>query len=316
MVQDILHVATPDVPPGKNVTKRWIASVTAKVYDVLGLYSPFVIVAKVLLQQLWKDKVDWDESVPANILLSWNQWTDELTHITQHPVPRKYSHNTSPIISTSLHGYSDASQTAYGAVVYIRHVHSDSIVSTSRLRQGQSMSTEEVHPTARTSSCCHASQYSPLCGKDLRHSSSPCSSLDGFLQWLKKMPCALKAFVAHRVALIQDLLSENSWRHVSTDSNPADLVSRGITAANLIASDLWWHDPSWLCHPEQKWPSSGVVSLLRVLPELNTVTLTTVLSPVELGCVDSLLQLLYSSPHPDLGSSVHYQLSNFIQQIH
>ena len=35
-----------------------------------------------------------------------------------------------------------------------------------------------------------------------------------------------QAFVAHKMALIQDLLSENSLRHVSTDSNPADLVSR------------------------------------------------------------------------------------------
>ena len=38
------------------------------------------------------------------------------------------------------------------------------------------------------------------------------------------------------------------WRHCSTDSNPADIPSRGMNASQLSSSALWLSGPSWLSH--------------------------------------------------------------------
>ena len=50
--------------PLNNVTKRFLVSDIAKTYDVLGWFAPCVIKAKILLQQLWEMKIDWDDDVP------------------------------------------------------------------------------------------------------------------------------------------------------------------------------------------------------------------------------------------------------------
>ena len=39
------------------------------------------------------------------------------------------------------------------------------------------------------------------------------------------------------------------WHYVNTKENPADLVSRGIDASELIHNRLWWHGPEWLETP-------------------------------------------------------------------
>jgi len=62
----------------QTVTKHSIASITAQVYDILGLFSPFIIVAQIILQQLLVDKVGWDETVSTSIQLRWKAWTDDL----------------------------------------------------------------------------------------------------------------------------------------------------------------------------------------------------------------------------------------------
>ncbi len=99
-------------------------------HDILGLFAPCVIVAKLLLQQLWRDKINWDDITSTDIQQQWKVWTDELPLINNHPIPRRYLLNSSPIIATSLHGFSDASKLAYGAAIYLRQVHADGSIST------------------------------------------------------------------------------------------------------------------------------------------------------------------------------------------
>ena len=39
-------------------------SIAAKVFDPLGLLEPFTVKAKMMLQELWKQKVSWDSQLP------------------------------------------------------------------------------------------------------------------------------------------------------------------------------------------------------------------------------------------------------------
>ncbi|GFY11986.1 uncharacterized protein TNCV_4974861 [Trichonephila clavipes] len=63
------------------------------------------------------------------------------------------------------------------------------------------------------------------------------------LSWIKTPPHLLKTFVANRVAKIRELTVNFSWHHISSENNPADLVSRGLSVSDLINSSLWWKGP-------------------------------------------------------------------------
>ncbi|GBM81209.1 Transposon Ty3-I Gag-Pol polyprotein [Araneus ventricosus] len=56
------------------------------------------------------------------------------------------------------------------------------------------------------------------------------------------------------VSEIQTLTDPEQWFHCRGKENPADLLSRGESAVNLVKSSLWAHGPSWLSQPECDWP--------------------------------------------------------------
>ncbi|XP_068158480.1 uncharacterized protein [Drosophila tropicalis] len=73
------------------------------------------------------------------------------------------------------------------------------------------------------------------------------------LSWLNKPPCTWTTFVANRVAKIVTATNDAPWNHVSSENNPADLPSRGLSAQELVHKDLWWHGPPWLREPQESW---------------------------------------------------------------
>ncbi|XP_037932631.1 uncharacterized protein LOC119667414 [Teleopsis dalmanni] len=62
-------------------TKRNILSLASSLYDPLGLITPLIIKAKILLQQLWIIGCDWDESVPQEIYTTWNKILADLHQV-------------------------------------------------------------------------------------------------------------------------------------------------------------------------------------------------------------------------------------------
>ncbi len=100
VTSDLLHVSAPELPQQlPTVTKKLVASLSAKIYDVLGFFCPYVITAKALLQELWLLKLAWDEEVPDSARQRWLTWAAELPLVTKHPISRKYISNASKIIS-------------------------------------------------------------------------------------------------------------------------------------------------------------------------------------------------------------------------
>ncbi|KAK9712253.1 hypothetical protein QE152_g24988 [Popillia japonica] len=75
------------------------------------------------------------------------------------------------------------------------------------------------------------------------------------LDWLKITPNRLKTFVSNRVAEVQELSAQFTWRHVPSAENPADCLSRGLMPGCIKDAQLWWNGPEWLKQEERFWPT-------------------------------------------------------------
>ena len=107
-------------------TKRSFLKISAKIFDPLGLLSPFTIQWKVLFQALCK-RTDWDEQLSDGHLKRWNSLIAELQTLNSVRIPRCYfdSHSARLLKSAQLHCFSDASERAYAAVIYLRSLYED-----------------------------------------------------------------------------------------------------------------------------------------------------------------------------------------------
>lgn len=115
----------------RPVTKRNMLSLIARQYDVLGLIAPVVLYAKLILQKLHLIRLDWDEQPPLDIVNIWLNYTRELPCIQELRFGRHLGvYENSRVIIVA---FADASEKAYGAVVYIRTQHDDDSRPVTRL---------------------------------------------------------------------------------------------------------------------------------------------------------------------------------------
>ncbi|GFQ88827.1 integrase catalytic domain-containing protein [Trichonephila clavata] len=66
------------------------------------------------------------------------------------------------------------------------------------------------------------------------------------LAWIQRSPEQLKTFIGNRIKIIQRLNKNCQWNHVSSNDNPADLISRGLNASDISSKQLWWYGPDFL----------------------------------------------------------------------
>ncbi|CAG9109947.1 unnamed protein product [Plutella xylostella] len=239
-------------------TKRELLSVIAQVFDPLGLLAPCIITMKMLMQGLWLDKLSWDEPLPSEIKKRWNEITKSLSLLNAVRCPRIMvcdAHKT-----VQLHIFSDASERAYGACAYVRSVDSTGDV-TVRLLIAKSRIVPIKPATIPRLELCGALMGARLFEKvvdSLRIKIDQIffwSDSTIVLGWLRMLPCKLQPFVRNRVAEILEKAGNHTWRHVPTDLNPADPISRGVDIGNLLGLKLWWSGPEFLKNDLSEWPS-------------------------------------------------------------
>ncbi len=262
---DTLHVSIPSpTSECSTTTKRSIASGAAGVFDILGLFCPAIIPARILFQETWKLSLPWDKPVPEEIRTRWDEWLTDLPSINNHPVPRRLVPDVDSLSdSWTLHGFSDASAVAYGACIYLRSVSSSGNVNTTLV-----IAKARVLPVKPVTIPKAELTGAHLLAKMLSRTASllevPLNRVYAWtdseivLHWLPKSPPLLNRFVANRVSSIQQLLPDVIWRHVRSADNPADLASRGTRAKDLIMSALWWSGPPWLLLQQKDWPRSAL----------------------------------------------------------
>ena len=102
-------------------TKRTIVSLAVKCYDPLGIISPIIVNLKLIVQELCKMKVNWDEPLQGELMEEWNKLVFNLQQVQPITIARCYFNGVSePVISHSLIGFCDASLKLYAAVIYLK----------------------------------------------------------------------------------------------------------------------------------------------------------------------------------------------------
>ena len=256
------------VLPSLCVTKQFVLSCIARQFDPLGLLTPFTIGAKCMLQELWRLGIPWNEVVTDDFGERFMQWLHGLHLLKTWRVPRSYLGSPwSAAVDLQLHAFGDASESAYGACVYLTAVLSDGsrvsslVMARARVAPLKSVTLPRLELLASLM-CARLLCHVKL---ELRLSDVPCHCwTDSMvtLAWIKGAPHLWKPFVGNRVAEIQSLTETSCWNHCPGEVNPADLVTRGITAEELMSSDVWLHGPSFLLDPNalQSMLQRGILS--------------------------------------------------------
>ncbi|XP_058816934.1 uncharacterized protein LOC131680233 [Topomyia yanbarensis] len=232
-----------------HFVKREVLSTIAKIFDPLGLIGPVIVLAKTFMQELWKLDIDWDEPLPEKLNHRWRMYLRFLKEVWRIKVPRRCIGIDKPV-RIYLHGYCDASEMAYGAVLYLRAIDAEDNVS-SRLLCSKTKVAPINRPTIPRLELCAAMLLSQLIKTvkgTLRvsiHGTVAWSDSTTALAWIAGDPTRWKTFVSNRVAEINNVIPSVNWRHIPGERNPADLLSRGTAPSVLATSQLWWHGPSW-----------------------------------------------------------------------
>ncbi|UYV69312.1 hypothetical protein LAZ67_6003225 [Cordylochernes scorpioides] len=203
-----------------------------------------------IMQELWKKKINWDESIPENVKARWNSFQDEIGELNKLKIPR-YIMTDQTSRNIHFHGFGDVSRLAYSAVCYLRSETSDGRVEISLLAAKTRIAPCENCTFPRLELCAALllSQLYKFLVESLKLNFSGIylwSDSQIALCWIRSDPNRWKKFISNRVMKIQHLTERYQWNHVSGKENPANCASRGLIPSVLIQHSIWWQGPSCL----------------------------------------------------------------------
>ncbi|XP_058827306.1 uncharacterized protein LOC131687250 [Topomyia yanbarensis] len=245
-------------------TKREVLRTMMTIYDPLGLIAHYLMYLKVLLQEIWRTGVNWDEKVNQTSFDKWQTWLKLLPEIENLQIPRCYRLRMSieGLTSVQLHTFVDASENGMAAVAYLRFeakgtVECSLVAAKTRVAPLKYLTIPRLELQAS------------LMGARLAHSIIQGLDIDvsqcvfwtdsrNALSWICADHRRYSQFVAARVSEILDLTNASDWRWVPTKSNVADEGTKWQRRPSFTSESRWFHGPEFLWKQAEEWPITPV----------------------------------------------------------
>ncbi|XP_062703981.1 uncharacterized protein LOC134286385 [Aedes albopictus] len=254
--EDLLPLLTGVIVP----TKRQVLRVVMSHFDPLGIVAIYTVHGKILIQDVWRSRVSWDDPITAEDFESWQRWVRLVPNLTQVEVPRCYFPNYDPASydSIEIHVFVDASLKAYCAAAYFRIIDNGSsrcalVAAKTKVTPLQTQSIPRNELSARVIGV-------RLLKSVLENHSIPVkkrymwTDATTVLAWLRVDPRNYRQFVAFRVIEIQTETRVEEWHYVPSSLNVADKGTKWGSGPCFDPAIPWFTGPEFLYRAESEWP--------------------------------------------------------------
>ncbi|XP_075145994.1 uncharacterized protein LOC142220640 [Haematobia irritans] len=235
-------------------TKREVLQVLMSIFDPLGFVSHYTISLKILLQDIWRSAIKWDDELNEDLHIKWCSWLSNLEKISTVSIPRCYSRLLKSTFNVQLHTFVDAGENAYAAVCYFRIQYQGEVDVRIVAAKGKVSPLKPVSiPRLELQAALIGARLSRKIIKITRLNCTECfywSDSKTVLKWLSMDPKNFKAFVMYRVGEILELTNLPQWNWVPSKLNPADFATKVCSAED----DMWFQGPEFLKDNEDVWP--------------------------------------------------------------
>ena len=190
-----------------------------------GSLPPLILSAKAILRDLCRKGLNWDDRIPHEDLVRWQDWLKELSKLEQFAVERCLKPtNFGLIVSSQLHSFSDASGEGYGVVSYLRvvneakDVHCAFLIGTSRQTPQKSITIPRLELSAAVVATrlnrMMQNELDVTVDREFFWTDSTC-----VLSYIVNKDKRFQTFVANRITTTHEGSRQDQWYYVDTCSN-------------------------------------------------------------------------------------------------
>lgn len=243
----------------RTPSKREVLSTLMTVYDPMGLIGNFLMYVKVLLQEIWRTGIGWDEPLNNDLSEKWQTWIKALPNVLHVRVPRCYRLITSSYTKNiQLHMFCDASESGMAAAAYLRFEEDDKIEcaligSKTRVAPLKFVSIPRLELQAALIGVRFANNIVASHRITIKQVSYWTDSRD-VICWLRADHRRYSQFVAFRVSEILETTERHQWQWISGKKNVADDGTKWKRTPTLDPTSRWFRGPDFLWRPEADWP--------------------------------------------------------------
>ena len=92
-------------------TKRGVLSQLCTIFDPLGTLNPCILELKLIIQELWRRKIEWDNIIPKDLFDRFNKFQNGFIYLEKIEINRYYGFDSS-VEKTELHIFAESSNQA------------------------------------------------------------------------------------------------------------------------------------------------------------------------------------------------------------
>ncbi|XP_057369624.1 uncharacterized protein LOC130690719 [Daphnia carinata] len=213
---------------------------------------------KVLIQEVWRAKLDWDEELPEPLKCPFQEWCQSLSNLASITVPRCLVNEERPT-TQQVHIFADASQLGFGAVAYARTTYASEridvsfIIAKTHVAPLKQLSIPRLELQGAVEALHLAILICHEMNLDLSQITFHVDS-QTVLRWIHSANVKYEVFVGNRIGKILMNTDYRQWRHVPGVMNPADVCSRGLDPSNLKELQQFHQGPAFLLLEPPSWP--------------------------------------------------------------